>query len=178
MLEDIDNRKSESVRNILVTIDNALHLIGLRKSGLPNKAVQQSAEKVNEHPAELLETINEHLGFLKGRNPRNKQDISLPAQHDQIVRSTAYFMETGKLPDKLNPVAKLNITNESLVYTFRQLHKAIYPKGKLPYAFFSFLSGMFAQLTVNNLNESNYKNYAIYKKGASKPPFYDELKKG
>lgn len=178
ILDDIENRKTESIQNMLKTINDGLHIIELRKKGNAGTSQHPKEGFISESSDDLTTMTGEHLSFMNNRNPKNNQPVASFKQYDQLTKLTIHFMRTGKLPDKYDPVARLNIDNESLKYTFRQLYKANHPDGKLPFAFFSFLSNTFAQLTVKGLNENNYMDYSLYKKGSSKPTHYDQLKKG
>jgi len=104
------------------------------------------------------------IAFLAGYNRHNKKIMS----NDEFERLKFYIfalIDTGKIPEDIQPIAKTGITNEYLRYTFYLIHVELYTSRPIRPEWIDLLHAIFTQF--NEVEKETTR-----KKFSSIPTFY------
>lgn len=118
-------------------------------SNSQNTQIKLSDKKEIEEPNSWIK----HLEFLKGEN-NSKEKIMEDDDYNTLISKIEFLIKNNKVPPFDKPQKKINISNQSLIYTFRLLHKELYGTSKIKDFFIDFLKIYFLQLSnYNSLRE-------------------------
>jgi hypothetical protein len=148
----------------------AKYIIGLTKDA------EEFIHEVNQVEGNNISFEERHLSFLNGVNPKNRKPITDKSSYISVVKYAIHFFATKKIPERIKPIQKVNLTKQELSYTFINMWDEKYPKEKRPFELYLFLSSVFVQLKENGLTIDNFHKSILYKK-SGKPDNYDDLLK-
>lgn len=123
-------------------------LFGIMYKGASIRGVIAKMEDYSEKPHSQegdREIILKHIKHLKGLNSF-KVKIMTDKEFERLFSDLCYLVENDELPSFDAPMRQIGVTNASLIYTFREIHKEIFTTKKIKDSFIEFLEKYFAQL--------------------------------
>jgi len=114
---------------------------------------------------EEQKAIYKHIEHLKGVN-HSKDKIMSDANFERLLNDLYYLVEKDSLPTFEKPLPQIGVSNNSLIYTFRLIHKELFTTKKIRESFIYFLQKYFSQLS-----EIEQMKVAFSKKPPKNYPF-------
>jgi hypothetical protein len=109
--------------------------------------------------------IYNHIEHLKGNNS-NREGIMTTENFNLLFKDLCYLVKNDSLPEITKPLPQMGVSNQSIIYTVRLIHKDIFTTTKIKPSFIEFLQRYFQQLS----NMENMK-VAFSKKMPKKYPY-------
>lgn len=109
--------------------------------------------------------IYNYIKHLKGDNS-NRERIMTTENFNLLFKDLCYLVKKGSLPEITKSLPQMGVSNQSIIYTVRLIHKEIFTTTKIKPSFIEFLQKYFQQLS----NMENMK-VAFSKKMPKKYPY-------
>jgi hypothetical protein len=89
--------------------------------------------------------IYNHIEHLKGDN-QNREKIMTDENFNQLFNDLCYLVENNEVPEIKKPLSQIGVSNQSIIYTVRLIHKDLFTTTKIRPSFIEFLQKYFQQL--------------------------------
>ncbi len=109
---------------------------------------EEDKEKAVDFDKELTENekvVYKHIEHLKGLNAM-KEKIMPDESFNRLFKDICYLVENNTLPTFNKPLAQIGVSNQSIIYTFRLIHKDLFTTKTIKPSFIEFLQSYFSQL--------------------------------
>lgn len=114
------------------------------------------SKKVKPSLDEMKTIANEILKYMSGVNINNEKIMETP-QFNRMLAYTFQLIETNKVPSTINKIPQINISAETIRYTFYQIHKALYGIRPKRDEWIDFLHAVFYQFDNSEWNTTKTK---------------------
>lgn len=131
-------------------------------------ALHEKLTNTKESETDLTEDqtiIHNHVKHLGGDNS-NREKIMTTENFNLLFKDLCYLVQNDSLPEITKPLPQMGVSNQSIIYTVRLIHKDIFTTTKVRPSFIEFLQKYFQQLS----NVENMK-VAFSKKMPKKYPY-------
>lgn len=140
--------------------------------------VNSEIKSLNEDFNKKVERIcKEELSILKQNNPRSGNLILSLNDYDLILKYTIQYFSNLTVPKISHEFWKLNIDNATITFIYHEIFVKLYPDTKYKISLFQFLSKIYPQLKLSNLDEANFRKHNCYKNFKRKSDNYKDLQK-
>jgi hypothetical protein len=147
---------------------------------IPKEVELKELQSVATDQISTVVNAEKFISFMNGENVLKGGEIMNEFDYIRLLKYTQELMDLCRVPVNIEPIPKINLRKQDIIYTFSKIHDNRFPEGKLRKEYFVFLDKVFSQLhqpEINIENEDNYLNSNCYKKFRTKPDKYHKLNK-
>ena len=123
-------------------------IIKYLEPNVPAPPATEQPTKTKESETDLTDDqsiIYNHIKHLKEKNPY-KEKIMTDENFNQLFNDLCYLVENNSVPEIKKPLSEIGVSNQSIIYTVRLIHKDLFTTTKIRPSFIEFLQKYFQQL--------------------------------
>jgi hypothetical protein len=119
------------------------HLQGIKEDII--KVEKQIERPLHQNIDKITKIIDEKLDYLTTLNPKGESIMTID-EYEKLKKYVIALIINDDAPRLEPPIRRLNISNQTIIYSFYQIHKEVFSTGLIRNSFIEFLHNTFTQL--------------------------------